>query len=547
MSIAKYIYSLFCCIIVGCTTPTTTLRLIEQSESIAVEQPDSALMLINSVDRASIRGKHDMARYRLVMSEVAYYNRIASDCDSLTRPLFDYYYNSTNHAERARAMYQHGIVMYNGGHNPEAMYALLESEKSLQLYNNPRLLGLVYLSMGSIYGAECLYKNALVVYQQAYDIFNELSLEFHAVYTLYNLSEIYVRLRQYDIAEESLIRVLELSKNSGYSEIYYYAVDELCDLYVHTYRFDKLEHYIDILDGRNLYEGFEIQYNYFKAIIYSYHGDRESAMKYLELADSCPNPNKIETEYLKSIVYHNLGDDEHVVHWLRQNKVKQEELLLSVLEFPMINTHIQLLKQDMDMMSERTKNLRFRYIVVFVLLSLTVVGVSLYVRQKIKLQRQEIERYISMISELQDNYTNSSSKILEEARGVYNSIFDDINTLLETYYEHGNTSRISHKMVEQVKSIIDSIKSDSESLAQLERLVSFNYNNIIATIRDSNIRLSEKELKYVIYMLSGLSNRSICLLLDVDAAALYRIKYKVKNKLIVGCIDSKMIELFSRR
>ena len=145
MSIAKYIYSLFCCIIVGCTT--TTLRLIEQSESIAVEQPDSALMLINSVDRASIRGKHDMARYRLVMSEVAYYNRIASDCDSLTRPLFDYYYNSTNHAERARAMYQHGIVMYNGGHNPEAMYALLESEKSLQFYNNPRLLVFMVLSV----------------------------------------------------------------------------------------------------------------------------------------------------------------------------------------------------------------------------------------------------------------------------------------------------------------------------------------------------------------------------------------------------------------
>lgn len=547
MSIVKYILYLFCFVIVGCTTHATTLKLIEQSEDLAVDYPDSALMLINSVDRASIHGEQDMARYRLVMSEVAYYNRIIIDCDSLTRPLFEYYYDSNRHDERARAMYQHGIVMYNGGHMPEAMYALLESEKSLQYCDNPRLLGLVYLSMGSIYGAECLYQNALATYKSAYDIFHDLSLEFHAIYTLYSMSEIYVRIREYDIAEEYLTTVLESSKINGYSELYYYAIDELCALYVQTFRFDDIEQYVDILDSCNPYEGFDIQRNYFKAILYSHCGDREQAIKHLELADNCSNPNKIETEYLKSIVYYNLGDNAEAIYWLQQNKIQQEELLLSVLELPIINTHIELLKQDMDIMNERAKNLRFRYFAVFVLSLLIAIGVTLYVRQKMIMQRHEIERYISMISELRDNYTSGSLKILEEARGLYYSTFNDINTLLETYYEYGNTSRISHKIVERVKSIVDSIKNDSNTISQLERVVNFNYDNIITTIKGSNIRLSEKELKYAIYLLSGLSTRSICLLLDVDAAALYRIKYKMKNKMIEGGIDSKIIELFSRR
>lgn len=547
MSIVKYILYLFCFVIVGCTTHATTLKLIEQSEDLAVDYPDSALMLINSVDRASIHGEQDMARYRLVMSEVAYYNRIIIDCDSLTRPLFEYYYDSNRHDERARAMYQHGIVMYNGGHMPEAMYALLESEKSLQYCDNPRLLGLVYLSMGSIYGAECLYQNALATYKSAYDIFHDLSLEFHAIYTLYSMSEIYVRIREYDIAEEYLTTVLESSKINGYSELYYYAIDELCALYVQTFRFDDIEQYVDILDSCNPYAGFDIQRNYFKAILYSHCGDREQAIKHLELADNCSNPNRIETEYLKSIVYYNLGDNAEAIYWLQQNKIQQEELLLSVLELPIINTHIELLKQDMDIMNERAKNLRFRYFAVFVLSLLIAIGVTLYVRQKMIMQRHEIERYISMISELRDNYTSGSLKILEEARGLYYSTFNDINTLLETYYEYGNTSRISHKIVERVKSIVDSIKNDSNTISQLERLVNFNYDNIITTIKGSNIRLSEKEWKYAIYFLSGLSTRSICLLLDVDAAALYRIKYKMKNKMIEGGIDSKIIELFSRR
>lgn len=107
MRFLRYILLLFLVEGIGCTTPSETLALIEHSERVAIDYPDSALMLIESVDRANIRGKRDMAHYRLAYSEALYHNQIDSDCDSLTRPLFDYYYDSDNHAERARVMYQH--------------------------------------------------------------------------------------------------------------------------------------------------------------------------------------------------------------------------------------------------------------------------------------------------------------------------------------------------------------------------------------------------------------------------------------------------------
>ena len=167
----RYVVFFLLLIGVGCTTPSATIALIEQSERVAIDYPDSALRLIESVDRESVRGKHDNARYRLVYSEVLYYNRIDSDCDSLTRPLFDYYYDSDLHAERARAMYQHGLVMMNAKKNAEAMYALMEAEKSLQHCDNPRLLGLVYRTMGDIYGSECLHTYALSLYHESLEIF----------------------------------------------------------------------------------------------------------------------------------------------------------------------------------------------------------------------------------------------------------------------------------------------------------------------------------------------------------------------------------------
>ena len=220
--------------------------------------------------------------------------------------------------------------------------------------------------------------------------------------------------------------------------------------------------------------------------------------------------------------------------------------MLSILELPILNTQIDLLKRDIDIEKERAQNVRYRNITIFLLLSLVVIVVAMYIRHRMIVQRHEIERYISMISELKQNYANSSSKIMSEFQSLYNNKLSDINTLLETYYEHGNTSRESYKIVERVKSIIDSMRNDDESLGQLERIVNLHHNNVIASLKNSNVHFSEKEFKYIIYMLSGLSNRSMCLLFDIDDTALYRIKYKVKTKMVEGGLDGVFNEIFGK-
>ena len=528
----RYVVFFLLFIGVGCTTPSATIALIEQSERVAIDYPDSALMLIESVDPDCVYGKRDKAHYRLAQSEAIYYSSVYYDSDSLTRPLFDYYYDSDNHAERARAMYQHGNVMSNANKNAEAMYALMEAEKSLQHCDNPRLLALVYLTMGEIYGGECLYNNALSAHKRAYELFDSLSLEFHSVYSLYKISEVYNQLQEYDIAKEHLMVVLDRSTKIGFLDLCCCVSDLLCDIYVSTSQYGEIEQYIDILEDYEPYEGYDIQRNYYKAILYSYKGDREQALKYLDLADSCLNPQKIESEYFKSIVFQNLGDIERANYWLLQNKIQQEELLLSILELPVLNTQIDLLKRDIDIARERAQYVKYRNIFVFLLLLIIAITIALYIRHRMIMQRHEIEMYISLVGELRQSYENSSSKILEDVQSVYENQLADLNTLFEAYYEHGNTPRASYKIVERVKYMVDSMRNDSDSITQLERVVNLRHNNVVMSIKESNIRFSDKELRYIIYVFSGLSNRSMCLLLDIDDAALYRIKYKVKNTIL---------------
>ena len=181
------LYSIFlitiCFLAVGCSTPQATLELIERSESMAEEHSDSSLLLIEQVNERRVRGKQDKAYYRLVYSEALYHNQIDSDCDSLTRPLFDYYYYSDQHEERARAMYQHGLVMRNSNNLSEAIFCLSKAEESLQKYFNPRLQGLVYRATGEIYSSECLFNDALTQYLKAKDAFDIAELPLHKAYT----------------------------------------------------------------------------------------------------------------------------------------------------------------------------------------------------------------------------------------------------------------------------------------------------------------------------------------------------------------------------
>ena len=65
----RYVVFFLLLIGVGCTTPSATIALIEQSERVAIDYPDSALMLIESVDPDCVYGKRDKAHYRLAYSD----------------------------------------------------------------------------------------------------------------------------------------------------------------------------------------------------------------------------------------------------------------------------------------------------------------------------------------------------------------------------------------------------------------------------------------------------------------------------------------------
>jgi hypothetical protein len=210
---------------------------------------------------------------------------------------------------------------------------------------------------------------------------------------------------------------------------------------------------------------------------------------------------------------------------------RQDDIILEVLQQPVLNVQIELLRNDLE--SERqqlryNKSVTIILIVVFVLLIFVLL---LYLRFRKVKQDRDIANYVSIINELQQSIKEVNLASEEKFAELHLNDFITINEMCEILYTYGDTSQLSSKLTNGVYNCIELIRSNQEYLEKLEAIINHNHDNIFVALRNSNPKLNEKELRFVLYLMLGFSYRSISILIGVDTAAVSRLKYKVKTKL----------------
>ena len=524
---------MLCCaaLLVGCSNKSAMER-VEYVLQSAEQEPEAALECISSINPNQIRGARDRARYALAYSEAMYYNHIDSDCDTLVTPMMRYYiHEDKHHAERARALYQYASVMHNMDKPTEAMYALLESEASIDVEDDLKLRALIYRLMGSLYGGECLYKNALESFYKALDAIELTELDFHRAFIQYEIGEVLCLTKHYDQAEEILNSVKTISIEKGYWDLLSLTLHTLSDVYIATNRMADCGAIIQYFETYQCPLLFELNYYYICAIYYSSIGNEDEAFKNISIADSYPNDANVSPELLKYYVYSNLQYCDQALEWLSCYTEQQEEVMLDILELPLLNTQVQLLAKDVEIAEHRAKNTRLYTTIIITMVILVVLLLFIHVRGKIKRQQHDIEEYMSIIDELRTNSNIVRGSLSKDVNKLFGRPFSDINNLCEMYYADSSVSWKTSHIISSVRGIVDSITNNETNIQKLEGIVNLHCDNIIAKLKINYPKLNNKEIKFIIYSLSGFSSRSICLLLDIDAAAISRLKYKIKEKI----------------
>lgn len=529
---------------VGCATDKRSAELIAYAEEIAMELPDSALRVVQSIDPESVRGKHDRAHYKLVVAEAHYHCDLIPNRDSIAQPMFDYYIESDNHAERARALYQHALVMQAEGENARAMFSLMEAEKSLTHLDNPRLLGLVHRTMGDIYGAECLFQNALEEYQKSKEYFDKAELSFHSAYALYNIATAYSKLRDYDNAIKYLLKSEEQFSENGYSLYQFETQIELCYNYLQIDDFNSCANVFARID-KSANVGYSFcDYYCIAAIISAYNGNYDEVDSLIYKATQESITSQMQLSYAQYIIDALQNNTRDALSSYISMISEQDKSVFNAINNSLLQSQVDLLSDQVASTKEIQQKTRFiNYLLIILSVGIVLIFIY-YIKDKQHKHQVEIAQSMAIASELRNILTLKDSEILSQQNIIeqlFASRFDTIDKLSCAYFEAQGFNNEKQRIYREVSSLIDDISSDKKAIKRMEDFVNTYKDNLMLKFRSSIPNATEDDTQLYLYMALGFSPRAISIFMKKSVDAVYNLKSRLRHKIIKS--NSQYIEI----
>lgn len=158
----------------------------------------------------------------------------------------------------------------------------------------------------------------------------------------------------------------------------------------------------------------------------------------------------------------------------------------------------------------------------------------LYFRRLKHIQAEQINQLLTLISE--DEMSNRQLKI--KVSDLMRNNFNTINRLCYEYFEKADTNLLKKSIYITVEQEIAKLKSQ-EQLSHLERTLNTYCDDIISKITKQLPKLSDAEKTLLIYLYSGLSARTICILMDIQIKNFYMRRLRLKSKIMASDAPDK--------
>lgn len=155
----------------------TEEKLLNQSESLMEAYPDSAMHVLESIDRPKIQSQALKARYALLMSMAMDKNYIDTTTFDVLQPAIDYYIEKDkgNTDEKLRTYYYQGRIFQNAGYVDNALGCFIKGIDIAGDDNCSLTLARTYVATGTIYKQLYNYESYSKCYSKAAEIYSSKS------------------------------------------------------------------------------------------------------------------------------------------------------------------------------------------------------------------------------------------------------------------------------------------------------------------------------------------------------------------------------------
>lgn len=177
-------------------------------ESYIMERPDSALAVLESMDRNLLETEEDRAHHALLHAMALDKNFIDVTDDSLARIAVDYYSEHGPDKYHARSLYYLGLAYYYQGEYNKAIVEFTKAEKVAES-SDSLYLGMIKVKNSDAYRKTHNDLEALQHILVAKDIFSSLSLDYYISVADLGLARIYFNLDRIEECERILKTLID--------------------------------------------------------------------------------------------------------------------------------------------------------------------------------------------------------------------------------------------------------------------------------------------------------------------------------------------------
>ena len=542
----------------GCNRFSKIDKIISDAEVVVMEHPDSALEMLDKIERVSLKPGEQKAKFSLLYAMAQHKNYIDSDSDSLTSVALNYYRDNGNNQEKALAYLYHALTKFYADNMDETISYVAQAAVYTELTDNHNTSGQIYHLLCHCYKNQQDYELGITYCKKAREQYAKAGTKRNELLAIYEIGFLYYLQDKYNEAFPYFTEAKELSKQLSDKERYirslmmlenispyigtvdtnYSAHKELCDFYedkketeayysifsiyyAKTKQLDSAKHYYELylnslkrITANNIHRFDEMR------SVCEKLGDYKSALKY----------EKMFSYYSDSIYKVNLN-----------NLTKEAEQ----------KYHTKYILDTYDALKSRHVYMILAYSLIFVIVCVLVIILVHRYKSMIKRRTEEFHDYIedarTQMNEMENRYNSlekGSSLSREKIIHLQSLLKNRIQSLIQlTEFAHIYESRPKLFYDAFRQELMTNSKLNPEFISEILLITDECFNGVITFLQTKYPTLSNQELCFCALIFLGFSQESIRVLMNhTSVQSLYNIRRKIRSKLDISNDDGNLVK-----
>lgn len=503
----------------SCTDNSEAEKRLTSAEALMNQHPDSALAILQGIDRSSLSSGKGKARYALLMSQALDKNYIDTTTFDILQPAIDYYTDKGTPDEKLRTFYYQGRIYQNNGDEDNAMLSFINAREITGVTDTLALAHLL-VAQGTLYLRQYKTLDFVANNLEAAKLYGKIGRHILEIDSYAKALNGYVIMDDKAAADSvlsvcvPLIREFPDGEAALFPAMLGYTIDFCSPDEIKTF----LDNYKDFELGHDETMNF--------ARGYSKIGESDEALEYISLISPAPNIlDSLKYAAVKLDILEKQGNYEQALDLYKDYSAMLEgyqyELLTQDLLFA--DKKHQL---EVDVLQERTQKERFIWIALGVILLLIIIY-QMWVRKL----RIEHENDLLKIQTLQQNIFENGQKqneAQERIKKLFQTRFHLLDGLASSYFESKETGQEQKRIFAEVKESINNFSSD-ETITELTEIVNGYNNGLMDRFKADFPKLSKSRFRFALYLFCGFSLPSISIFTGMELRNVYVHKSRLKS------------------